>query len=42
VLQVEAFGRAISEEVSYPCPLEFSKGTQAMIDMTFAAGRGSS
>lgn len=33
VLQVENFGRAIREGAAYPCPLEFSRGTQAMIDM---------
>jgi predicted dehydrogenase len=37
VLQVEAFGRAIRGEEAYPCPLEFSRGTQAMIDMVFEA-----
>ena len=31
VLQVEAFGRAIEGE-DYACPLEFSRGTQAVID----------
>ena len=40
VLQVEAFGRSVNEGTPYACPLEFSKGTQAMIDMTFAAGQG--
>ncbi len=38
VLQVEAFGRSVTEGTAYPCPLEFSRGTQAMIDMVFAAG----
>lgn len=37
VRQVENFGRSIRESVAYPCPLEFSQGTQAMIDMAFAA-----
>lgn len=37
VLQVEAFCRSLREGVAYPCPLEFSRGTQAMIDMVFAA-----
>jgi len=32
VLQVEAFQRALQGE-SYACPLEFSRGTQAMIDV---------
>jgi len=26
----------VRDGVPYPCPLEFSKGTQAMIDMVFA------
>ncbi len=34
-LQVEAFGRTIRNSDAYPCPLEFSKGTQAMIDRIF-------
>lgn len=34
-LQVEAFSRSIRENLAYPCPLEFSKGTQAMIDRVF-------
>lgn len=38
VLQVEAFGRAVRGEETYPCPLEFSRGTQAMIDMIREAG----
>lgn len=38
VRQVENFGRAIREGVPYPCPLEFSKGTQRMIDMIYEAG----
>ncbi len=36
VLQVENFARSVREGVAYPCPLEFSKGTQAMIDKVFA------
>ena len=31
-LQVEAFGRSIRTGASYPCPLEFVQGTQAMMD----------
>ncbi|MEX0283501.1 MAG: Gfo/Idh/MocA family protein [Paracoccaceae bacterium] len=31
-LQVEAFGRSIREGAVYPVPLEFSRGTQVMID----------
>ena len=38
VLQVEAFGRSVREGVAYPCPLEFVRGTQAMIDRVFAVG----
>ena len=38
VRQVEPFGAAIRGEASYPCPLEFSQGTQAMIDMIWDAG----
>ncbi|WP_282024990.1 Gfo/Idh/MocA family protein [Limimaricola cinnabarinus] len=36
-LQVEAFTAAI-HGAAYACPLEFSRGTQAMIDMVYAAG----
>ncbi|WP_054004643.1 Gfo/Idh/MocA family protein [Cypionkella psychrotolerans] len=38
VLQVEAFGRSVREGVAYPCPLEFIRGTQAMIDTVFKVG----
>ncbi len=38
VLQVEAFNRSIREGVPYPCPLEFVRGTQAMIDRVFNVG----
>ncbi|TYB88023.1 Gfo/Idh/MocA family protein [Oceaniovalibus sp. ACAM 378] len=37
VLQVEAFGESVRTGVPYACPLEFSRGTQRMIDMAFAA-----
>ena len=37
VLQVENFEAAVRGEAEYPCPLEFSRGTQAMMDMVFAA-----
>ena len=37
VLQVEAFGTSVRDGTPYACPLEFSKGTQRMIDMTYAA-----
>ncbi len=40
VLQVENFGAAVRGESDYPCPLEFSRGTQRMIDAVFAAARG--
>lgn len=38
VLQVENFCNAVQNGASYPCPLEFSRGTQKMMDMVFAAG----
>jgi predicted dehydrogenase len=38
VLQVEAFGRTVRDGVAYPCPLEFVRGTQVMIDTVFAKG----
>ncbi len=38
VLQVEAFGRSVREGVAYPCPLEFVKGTQAMMDTVYRVG----
>ncbi|KIC42416.1 oxidoreductase [Ruegeria sp. ANG-R] len=34
-LQVEAFGRSVREGVAYPCPLEFARGTQEVIDQVF-------
>jgi hypothetical protein len=37
VLQVENFGKTIRTGAAYPCPLEFSRGTQAMTDMVLAA-----
>jgi len=36
-LQVEAFGRSAQNGSSFPCPLEFSKGTQEMIDLALAS-----
>lgn len=36
-LQVAAFNRSVREGVAYPCPLEFSRGTQAMMDAAFAS-----
>lgn len=38
-LQVEAFGRSVLTGAPYPCPLEFSRGTQRMIDMCLAADK---
>ena len=38
VLQVEAFGAAARGGAQYACPLEFSRGTQKMMDMIYAAG----
>ena len=38
VLQVEAFGAAIRGERAYPCTLEFSRGTQSLIDQIYAKG----
>ena len=34
-LQVEAFNRTVRDGVAYPCPLEFVRGTQAMIDRVY-------
>lgn len=34
-LQVEAFGRSVREGSPYACPLEFSQGTQRMMDTVF-------
>jgi predicted dehydrogenase len=39
-LQVAAFNRSALEGVAYACPLEFSRGTQAMIDAAFDSARG--
>ncbi|MCJ7873829.1 Gfo/Idh/MocA family oxidoreductase [Phaeobacter sp. J2-8] len=36
VHQVENFNASVLDGADYPCPLEFSRGTQAMIDMVFA------
>jgi len=37
VHQVEAFNASVLDGAAYPCPLSFSRGTQAMIDMVWAA-----
>jgi predicted dehydrogenase len=34
-LQVEAFGRTVRDGVPYACPLEFVRGTQAMMDRVY-------
>lgn len=39
ILQVEAFGRSVRGGDAYACPLEFSRGTQAMIDRVFDVAR---
>jgi predicted dehydrogenase len=36
-LQAAAFNRAVREGATYPCPLEFSRGTQVAIDAAFAS-----
>ena len=36
-LQAAAFNRSVRDGEAYPCPLEFSRGTQAMIDAAFAS-----
>lgn len=38
VLQVEAFNHSVQTGAPYPCPLEFVRGTQAMIDRVFNVG----
>jgi len=38
-LQVENFGRTVRTGAAYPCPLEFTVGTQKMIDAAFAVAR---
>jgi predicted dehydrogenase len=41
VLEIENFGRTLREGQPFPCPLEFSQGTQRMVDMVFEAeGQG--
>ena len=39
VNQVEAFGRSVRDGADYPVPLEFSRGTQRMLDLAFASER---
>lgn len=38
VNQVENFCNSVQTGAEYPCPLEFSRGTQHMMDMVFEAG----
>jgi len=38
-IQVENFGRSIRTGAPYPCPLEFTRGTQVMIDRAFETAR---
>ena len=38
VNQVENFCNSVQTGAAYPCPLEFSRGTQKMMDMVYAAG----
>ena len=38
ILQVEAFGRSVRDGVPYDCPLEFIRGTQAMMDTVYRVG----
>lgn len=38
VLQVEAFCASVRDGTPYACPLEFSRGTQEMMDQVFAKG----
>ncbi|MEM1129359.1 MAG: Gfo/Idh/MocA family oxidoreductase [Pseudomonadota bacterium] len=38
-LQVAAFNKSILTGADYPCPLEFSRGTQRMMDMAFEAAK---
>ncbi|WP_366935305.1 Gfo/Idh/MocA family oxidoreductase [Amaricoccus sp.] len=35
--QADAFNAAVLDGAAYPCPLEFSRGNQAMIDMIYEA-----
>ena len=37
-LQVENFGHSLRTGAPYPCPLEFVRGTQAMMDMAYSVG----
>ncbi|MCC5984384.1 MAG: Gfo/Idh/MocA family oxidoreductase [Rhodobacteraceae bacterium] len=39
-LMIEGFGAAVRGAAAFNCPLEFSRGNQAMIDAVFAAANG--
>lgn len=39
IRQVEAFGKSVETGEDYPCPLEFSRGTQVAMDAAFAAAQ---
>lgn len=39
ITQVENFGAAIRGDMAYPVPLEWSRGTQQMLDMIYAAAQ---
>ena len=39
-MMIEAFGAAVRGAAAFNCPLEFSRGNQAMIDAAFAAADG--
>jgi len=39
-LQIEAFNQAVQGGDAFPMPLEFSRGTQAVIDAAFASAQG--
>ena len=40
VAQVEAVAAHVLDQVPFACPLEFSRGTQAVLDAIFAQRRG--
>ena len=38
--QIDAFNDSVLDGAAYPCPLEYSRGNQVMIDMIYAAAGG--
>ena len=38
--QIDAFNDGVLDGAAYPCPLEYSRGNQVMIDMIYAAAGG--